>query len=334
MALGMKQANRIVVGLFPNRADAYRAIEELRESGFSPVEIGAAFRSGNKENWFRQKSTAEETENLNRRRQEGYSGSDVTGIGVGTAGAASGTNAVTPAGLSTGAGTAKTAPGRPGPIPGATIPHRRTVTDPTASMGAVDEGLEYATGMEIDVSVPDDVSSSRKGEERKAWWQEVKNFFAPDEERARKKQRISKDAVNYGTGSGHLPLQTSVPSWQEYTYNYNEADFGSLLMELGLESQSARYFAHTLPPGGAVVTVHTASRANEAELILEGNQGRVRIESCAMEEVDLGEQYSDDVMVVFGEVRRAYWQRDSQNAVRAEDLEGFPGRIRHLRKSA
>jgi hypothetical protein len=83
-----------------------------------------------------------------------------------------------------------------------------------------------------------------------------------------------------------------------------------------------------------VVTVHTASRANEAELILEGNQGRVRVESGEMGKVDLGEQYDDDVMVVFGEVRRAYRQRESQNAVRAEDLEGFPGRIRHVRKSA
>ena len=37
--------DRIVVGYFSNSADASRAISELIDEGFQPVEIGAAFRT-------------------------------------------------------------------------------------------------------------------------------------------------------------------------------------------------------------------------------------------------------------------------------------------------
>lgn len=336
MALEIKQANRIVVGLFPQRTDAYRAIEELREAGFYSEEIGAAFRSAaEEENWFPRRDNAAETMSFERRREDAYDGPDVTGVGSGAAGAASGTNAVTPAGLSTGAGTTTAGAKRPGPIPGSTIPHHRnrTAVDPSASLGVVDAGSEVPTGAGISISTS---TSTQGNEEHRSWWQKLKGFFTPEEEKERRREGIPKDAVSYGTGAGHLPLQTPVgnPSWNDYAYDYQASEFGDLLEELGLESNSARYFARLLPPGGAVVTVHTASRATEAELIMESNQGRVRFESYAPGEVDLGEQYDDDRVVVFGEVQRAYQRRSAGNEASAEDLEGFPGRVGKLRKPA
>jgi hypothetical protein len=229
MVLEIKQSNRVVIGLFPNRADAYRAVEELRESGFSLEEIGAAFRRESKGSWSPRRTTAEETVNLN----------------------------------------------------------------------------------------------------------DVKNLFTSKEEWEKRKEKRLQDAVAYRTGAGHQPLPSeSSVHWRDSSCDCEAADFSSLLMDLGLAPETAQYFARLLPPGGAVVTVYAASRANEAELILESNNGRVRMGARSMEEVDLGEQYDDDRVVVFGEVQRAYRHRDEKSPVRAEDLEGFPGRIRHIRRSA
>ena len=45
-AAGVGTTTQVVVGLFNNAADAHKAVTELRSAGFSPNQIGAAFRGG------------------------------------------------------------------------------------------------------------------------------------------------------------------------------------------------------------------------------------------------------------------------------------------------
>lgn len=331
MVLEIKRSNRVVVGLFTHRMDAYRALEELREAGFPPQEIGAAFRSMTQESWFPSEINEEETQDVIQQHQTAYSGPGVTGVGSGAAGAASGTNTVTPAGLSTGGGTTTTGPGRPGPIPGTEIPHhRRTSQGNSFNMAGAGLAASEQAGT---------ASSTPQTAEQREWWQRVRNIFVSDKEQTRRGEGISKDDIDYGTGAGHLPLQAPVSpagsaasGWSKHAYNYEAGSLRDLLTDLGMEAEAARYFSTLLPPGGAVVTVRTASRASDAELILEGNKGRVRFEGSPAAGVDLGEQYDDDRMAVFGEVQHACQQRGMNTS--AENLEGFPGQVGKVRRPA
>jgi hypothetical protein len=164
-----------------------------------------------------------------------------------------------------------------------------------------------------------------KTQHHRDWWQRTKDLFTSKTEKARQREGIPEDAVKYGTGEGHLPLQTpvesTVESWSDYAFGYETVSLSSSLEQLGLERNRARYLARQLPPGGAIVTIRTASEIGEAELIMESNSGRVRYETAQTEDVNLGEQYDDtDRMVVMGDVQRAYCDclgRDSDSTQKA-----------------
>lgn len=302
MAPDIRQTNRLVVGLFSNRLEAYSAIQDLRDAGFRPEEIGAAFRSAKEDEWFPTADVSPDELYPRRRSEEAYTGPGVTGVGSGAAGAASGTAAVTPAGLSTGGGTTTTGPSRP--IPEIPIPHHRTQEPPAVPMDAARTAPQSGAGYQTTPTTP-------KIEHHQDWWQKTKDLFTSKSEKARQREGIPEDAVKYGTGEGHLPLQTpsafTTESWNSYAFGYETVSLSNSLEQLGLERNRARYLARQLPPGGAIVTVRTASEVGEAELIMESNSGLVRYEMAQVEDVDLGEQYDDtDRMVVLGDVQRAY----------------------------
>src|ERR1700677_3666294 len=45
-------ATQVVVGLFKNASDAHRAVTQLREQGFGPGQIGAAFRGQERDSYL------------------------------------------------------------------------------------------------------------------------------------------------------------------------------------------------------------------------------------------------------------------------------------------
>ncbi len=57
--------------------------------------------------------------------------------------------------------------------------------------------------------------------------------------------------------------------------NYEEHDVFSMLVAVGVASAQARSLADSVPPGGAVVTVHAAERLSEARDVLQRNEGRI-----------------------------------------------------------
>ena len=108
-----------VVAYFSSGEDAQNAINELIDERFPADEIGAAFHSGGA---AAGEPSAEAASSPIRPRHDEMTQFGSTASAAGTSGAESDTSGVTPAGLSTGAGTGFTGAPRPGPIPGSEIP--------------------------------------------------------------------------------------------------------------------------------------------------------------------------------------------------------------------
>jgi hypothetical protein len=321
----------VVIGLFSNGNDAQQAIGELREEGFRTNQIGAAFREtvdnfrGNDSSSvnLRRNSAADANRTLT---ENSYTGSDsLDGGSLG--GPASGSNAVTPAGLSTGSGMSMTGAGRPGPIPGSEIPHHRTRQDSVAPAETVEETPASSTGRVMDIGPadfdgvsPDVVITTTEpapvhyfGTEREkefqptsegeGWWEKLKRMFTDEEPAADSELRPTdsvfarKSSRNFGTGEGDLGLaQDSFAGGQiedvreAYDFAYSPGEFEASLASLGLDPRQARAFSRQLGTQGAIVTVAAGSKASEAESILQRNNGRIRHE----EDADYGNRTLDE----------------------------------------
>jgi uncharacterized protein (TIGR02271 family) len=86
-AAGVGTATQVVVGLFDNANKAHQAVTELRASGFSSAQIGAAFRNeaaadvagGEKENWCEKvKDAFRPEEDKVETRREAFAGATLT----------------------------------------------------------------------------------------------------------------------------------------------------------------------------------------------------------------------------------------------------------------
>ncbi len=105
----------VVVGYFADGGDAYRAINDLIDEGFSASDMGAAFRT--RRAGQRESAAVGEMRNINELTKTNPAVSGSVG------GPASGDEAVTPAGLAPGSGNSfPGAPSTPGPIPGSEVP--------------------------------------------------------------------------------------------------------------------------------------------------------------------------------------------------------------------
>jgi uncharacterized protein (TIGR02271 family) len=170
---GVGTATQVVVGLFKNANDAHQAVTQLRAQGFSPGQIGAAFRG---------------------REPDSY-------------------------------------------------------LDPNDA-GAVSAGTVH--------------------HERENWWEKVKDAFRSDDSVERRREsRAAADDTNF------VP---ETYSRGDYEYDFENDDFQGSLAGTGIPSHRAAYLTRSLEPGGAIVTVHDANRAAEAEEILSANNARVRYE--------------------------------------------------------
>ena len=359
--------SQVVIGLFGNGNDAQQAIGELREQGFKTNQIGAAFREtavgsefGNPERNRAQSNQGIQDvsvgHNLTDRSYSGSSSFDTGSLG----GPASGSNAVTPAGLSTGSGTGVSGAGRPGPIPGSDIP-RSIANNAADDLRRTRENWQQDTrqdrvmdiapgGSGSDVTTlpnPTPTATYNEAErlnknphEHEGWWEKLKHLFSDDESASSKiASDKTKNETKFGTGEGGLGLTSDKPAMQtnndeDYDYAYSPADFEVSLTSLGLDPRQSRAFARELGARGAIVTVAAGDRLSDAERILERNNGRIRYEEDAayesgtLEDAVSSTQGSYDPrerIQLFGEVRRAYRQRaiptyDEKNIDRRDDL--------------
>jgi len=348
--------SQVVIGLFGNGNDAQQAIGELREQGFKTNQIGAAFREtavgsefGNPERNRAQSNQGIQDvsvgHNLTDRSYSGSSSLDTGSLG----GPASGSNAVTPAGLSTGSGTGVSGAGRPGPITGSDIPRSITNNDSedlrSTSQREARENWQQESrqdrvmdiapgGSGSDVTtLPNPTPGAPYNEaerlnkdphENESWWEKLKHLFTDDESTST--QRASdkaKSEAKFGTGEGDLGLTSDrsaaqADNYEDYDYAYSPADFEGSLTSLGLDPRQSRAFARELGARGAIITVAAGDRIADAERILERNNGRIRYEedtayeSGTLENPVSSTQGSYDPrerIQLFGEVRRAYRQR-------------------------
>ncbi len=114
------------------------------------------------------------------------------------------------------------------------------------------------------------VTTGTAHHERENWWEKIKDAFRSDDsvERRRESRAVATDAdfvpETYARG--------------DYEYDLANDDFQGSLAGAGIPSHRAAYLTRSLEPGGAIVTVHDANRAAEAEEILAANSARVRYE--------------------------------------------------------
>ncbi len=188
---GVGTATQVVVGLFKNASDAHQAVTELREQGFGPGQIGAAFRG---------------------RESDIY-------------------------------------------------------LDPN------DAGA---------------VSGETVNREHENWWEKVKDAFRSDDSVERR--RDSREAA------ADTSFQPETYSRGDYEYDLANEDFEGSLAGTGIPSDRAAYLTRSLEPGGAIVTVHDANRAAEAEEILSANHAQVRYEDIGQNEVVEDQVLEDEVV--------------------------------------
>lgn len=241
----------IVVGYFADGADAYRAINELIDEGFSASEMGAAFRTRRAGREGRAAAAVGEIEGVGELTQMDRAASESAG------GPTSGDEAVTPAGLAPGSGNAfPGAPSTPGPIPGAEVP----------------QTLPH----DLPSTLPRDLPSTRRRAEGSddRWVDHLKSTYGGGTaETTRNRNSVNASDQKFGTGEGTLGLFPD--------YEYSESAFEGSFSGMGLKADVARGLSGELAKGGAVVTVSVGERAPLAEAILGRNKGRVRFEMAA-----------------------------------------------------
>lgn len=246
--------DRIVVGYFSDGAQAYRAINELIDEGFSASEVGAAFRTPRTASG--PQSAAAETGEMKSVRELTDTNPALSGS---VGGVGSHDQAVTPAGLAPGSGNAfPGAPTSPGPIPGTEIPS----TIPSTLKHDLPETLPHDIPSAVAGSAP---ATPREGSAR--WMGRLHERYSGQS--ADRKASSQK----FGTGEGHLDL---VPP-----HAYSSSAFEGSFQGMGIDAEQSRHLSGELNRGGAVVTVRAGTRASLAEGIIERNHGRVRFEAAS-----------------------------------------------------
>jgi uncharacterized protein (TIGR02271 family) len=130
----------------------------------------------------------------------------------------------------------------------------------------------------LDPSDAGAVSSETVQREHVKWWDKVKDAFRSDDSVERRRE--SRDAAAADTS-----FEPELYSRGDYEYDLADDDFEGSLAGTGIPADRAAYLTRSLEPGGAIVTVHDANRAAEAEQILAANNARVRYEDLGHEEV-------------------------------------------------
>ena len=287
-----------VVAYFSNGEDAQNAINELVDEGFPVSEIGAAFHGS-------ATASAGVTGSPSRPVHDEVSTMGSTASGAGVSGAESDTSGVTPAGLSTGAGTGFAGASRPGPIPGSEIPGNLPHEVPSTLRSASTAPLSESTGMGVAptpaTTVP--VHHEHRSHENASWWDKLKHLFSGEsgaDTSVRSAPVSDAGSRKFGTGEGELGIAS------DYDYPYSGSAFESSFTGMGISPERARRFATEIRRGGAIVTVNAGLNTAQAEKILERNHGIIRYQSAGVVN-EAWETGPDAARVqVFGRVQRVY----------------------------
>ena len=311
-----QQNGTVVAGYFATGDAAHRAVNALIDAGFLPSEIGAAFHVG-------QGRGAAGIGSGDEARQPNVGGTlrdelgttlpqGSTRASTSFGAAASDTTAVQPGALGGGTGTPFGGAGKPGPISGSginnsglpselksTMPHESTMhssmsgTSETSTLPAADS---HVAGREP-------ARETVRESEKESWTEKLKHVFGhsdSDDQASRDtapKAAVSKDTQNFGTGKGQLNLGGTAPGLR-----YSRSAFENSFSSYGVQPEHARSLSGRIGQGGAIVTVHAAARAVEAERLLEAHGGEVRFAEGETPEDLSGEGQVE----VFGTVRRDY----------------------------
>jgi hypothetical protein len=294
-----------VVAYFTNGEDAQRAINELVDDGFPIKDIGAAFHSA-RTSAFR--GSAVSTVNDSSSSTIGSVGSS-----SGISGVTSDTSGVTPAGLSTGAGTVTSGAGRPGPIPGSEIPGNLPTNIPSSLQSSTaaplaDDTINQSRTVRdtpLTGNYPATGSFREHYDEGASWWDKLKHLFSGEhtetDDSVRREAIDKKGSSNFGTGEGHLG------TYSEFDYPLHGSAFESSFTGMGIPREHAQRLVADIGRGGAIVTINASSRNSEAENILERNHGRIRYEADDFTTNDTGKTGSEAARIrVFGHVERVY----------------------------
>ncbi len=277
MSTTLRASKTAVVGYFATGDAAHRAINALVDGGFSPAEIGAAFHVG------AATAETERTANVGGSLREDLS-TTLSGEHGGKisqsnslSSAASGDGAVQFGVLGPGSGTPFEGAHKPGPIPGSDL----------ANTGLPSE-LKSTLPHEADL---------RGDQSGTSWSSRLDPVFRGSHARS----APTKESQDFGTGEGSLNLAGTVP--------YSREHFERSFSEYGVPPEHARSLSSRIGQGGAIITVHSAERSEEAERILEANGGRVRYSPESSQE-SYGEPVTGDPGVeVFGTLGRDYPNR-------------------------
>ena len=278
MATPLQASTTAVVGYFANGDAAHRAINDLIESGFSAAEIGAAFHIGSASarpavRDAAEGSTVREAVSTDLEGEHGGKISQSNSLSS----AVSGTSAVQFGKLGPGSGTPYSGPHKPGPITGSDL----------SNTGLPSE-LKSTLPHEADL---------REEREGSSWSSRLEPVFRS----SHAKTTPTKESQNFGTGEGSLNLTGTVP--------YSREHFERSFSESGLEPEHARRLSDRIGQGGAVITVHTMERGEEAERILESHGGSVRFSPEGTEEGYGAPTTNDPGVEVFGTLGHNYPSR-------------------------
>ena len=279
---GVSNDSALIVGIFNSGDDAHRSLSELRGSGFSSSQIGAAFR----DNPSRSASGAinPSTYSTGRAAMESVAGASDPSLN--TANVATGTADYDPS----------------------TYPHQTS------------DRLNADADYPVTGTSSRQTSTSHAGE---SWWERLKHVFTDSDPADTRADREVSSASGYSN---------------DYDFGYESNEFEGTLTQAGVAPDRARYLSRELPSGGAIVTVRAAERSDEAQRIIEQNNGRVRFENDTAARLEpevrgdsaydqaqparTGSQYADagnvrgsDRIQLFGEVLRVHKDRISRGEV-------------------
>jgi hypothetical protein len=308
------QAGTAIAGYFANGNEAHRAINALIDEGFLPSEIGAAFHSdAASEQFAGSEGTADRQPNVGGSLREEL-GTTIPRISshetaTGRGGASSDTLAVQYASLGGGAGTPFDGASRPGPISGSSLVNTGLPTELKSELphdGEIQGGqgvtgsgsttaesserrhLPFTAASTESTSGPLSQASGRETlheHQHESWTDKLKHVFGSGHTHTTHQKNtdtlraeVAKDSMDFGTGEGDLGLNRINRT------RYSQPAFEKSFSGYGVQPEHARHLSHRIGHGGAIVTVHAAARAADAERVLQAHGGEVRFEGTGSQQ--------------------------------------------------
>ncbi len=168
--------------------------------------------------------------------------------------------------------------------------------------GASGSAQDYASASSLPTTA--DTAQSRTSLGQESWTTKLKHLFSPARDEAKASSAsassvvpsapVTEESQDFGTGEGHLILNAGM--------RYSQPAFERSFSNYGVQPEHARHLSQRIGSSGAIVTVHAAARAMEAERLLEAHGGAVLFDGTTAYETLADESEVE----VFGTVGRDY----------------------------